>query len=59
MKDNEVLLIYGNKLPLKIKVKPYYKDFLLNSYTKYKAVKKEATMSRKAIEYIDINVGVD
>jgi len=59
MKDNEVLLIYGNKLPLKIKVKPYYKDFLLNSYTKYSPIEKEATMSRTEIEYIDINVGVE
>ena len=59
MKDNEVLLIYGNKLPLKIKVKPYYKDFLLNSYTKYKAVGKEAQNQRTEIEYIDINVGID
>ena len=36
MKDNEVLLIYGNKLPLKIKVKPYYKDFLLKSIMQLK-----------------------
>ena len=40
MKDNEVLLIYGNKLPLKLSVKPYYKDFILNSYTKMKPIVK-------------------
>ena len=55
MKDNEVLLIYGNKLPLKIKVKPYYKDFLLQ----VQSSSKESTMSQNKIEYIDINVGVD
>ena len=40
MKDNEALLIYGNKLPLKIAIKPYYKDLILNSYTKIAPVEK-------------------
>ena len=59
MKDNEVLLIYGNKLPLKITVKPYYKDFILNSYTKVKPVETMVNNSHREIEYIDIDVGLD
>lgn len=57
MKDNEVLLIYGNKLPLKMTVKPYYKDFVLNSYTKYKPLVMGANKEHLYIEYIDISVG--
>jgi len=57
MKDNEVLLIYGNKLPLKITVKPYYKDFILNSYTKIKPIEKKASHRHTTIEYIDLDVG--
>jgi len=59
MKDNEVLLIYGNKLPLKIKVKPYYKDFILNSYSKLKPAKIDNLQEFSEIEYIDIDVGID
>ena len=58
MKDNEVLLIYANKLPLKIKVKPYYKDFILNSYTKYKEAKISSNMPKNEIQYISLDVGV-
>ena len=59
MKDNEALLIYGNKLPLKIKIKPYYKQFLLNSYTKYPPYQKNQCNENLNIEYIDINVSSD
>lgn len=59
MKDNEVLLIYGNKLPLKLTVKPYYKDFILNSYTKIQPVENRVKKSHIEIEYININVGMD
>ena len=59
MKDNEVLLIYGNKLPLKLTVKPYFKDFVLNSYTKIKPVENMARNSHIKIEYIDLDVGID
>jgi len=58
MKDNEVLLIYGNKLPLKLSVKPYYKDFILNSYTKMKPIVKKAQNSHTSIEYINLDVGL-
>ena len=56
MKDNEVILIYGNKLPLKLTIKPYYKDFILNSYTKYRPVENMAKNSHIEIEYINIDV---
>ena len=59
MKDNEVLLIYGNKLPLKLTIKPYYKDFVLNSYTKYKPIENMAKNSHIEIEYIDLDVEIN
>lgn len=36
MKDDEALFIYANKKPIKIRIKPYYKDFMLNSFSKIK-----------------------
>jgi len=57
MKDNEVLLIYGNKLPLRLTVKPYYKDFILNSYTKVAPYKNKVSKERTEIKYINVNVG--
>ncbi len=39
MKDNESLFVYANKKPLKMRVKPYYKDFKFNSYSKMKPYK--------------------
>ena len=56
MKDNEVLLIYGNKLPLKMTIKPYYKDFILNSYTKHKPVENKGFQEPTEIHYISIDV---
>ncbi len=54
MKDNEVLLIYGNKLPLKLTVKPYYKDFILNSYTKTKSMENKGLKGQYTIQYIKL-----
>ena len=59
MKDNEVLLIYGNKLPLKLTVKPYYKDFILNSYTKIAPMQNKGLKERTEIKYIKTDVGVE
>ena len=59
MKDNEALLIYGNKLPLKIAIKLYYKDLILNSYTKIAPVEKKSLNESIEIEYIDLDVGVE
>jgi len=56
MKDNEVLLIYGNKLPLKLTVKPYYKDFILNSYTKTKPVENKGLKEQYEIKYIKLDI---
>lgn len=58
MDDNEALFLYGNKLPLKIKIKPYYKDFVLNSYTKYPPSKSKLNKAIKPIEYVDIRVEI-
>jgi len=56
MKDNELLLIYGNKLPLNIKTKPYYKNFILNSFTKYKPFESSKNSYNDILEYIEIEV---
>mgnify|MGYP000446873747 FL=1 len=34
MKDDEALFVYSNKKPLKLKIKPYYKDFMFNGLSK-------------------------
>lgn len=59
MGDNEVLFIYGNKLPLKMNVKPYFKDFVLKSYTSIAPVYNEGHLEQKSIEYIDLDVEID
>lgn len=59
MKDNEVLLIYGNKLPLKLTAKPYYKDFILNNYTKIAPMQNKGLKERTKINYIKTDVGVE
>ena len=51
----EVLLIYGNKLPLKLTVKPYYKDLILNSYTKTKPVANKGLKEQYEIQYIKLD----
>jgi type IV secretory pathway TraG/TraD family ATPase VirD4 len=55
MKDDEVLFIYANKLPMKLKTTPYYKSMSLNSKTKIAPfVLKQKRVDN--IEYIDIDV---
>ncbi len=56
MKDNEALLIYGNKLPLKLKIKPYYKDFVLRSCTMHPPAKSESVGVDTQLEYIEWEV---
>lgn len=59
MKDDEALFIMTNKLPLKLKIKPYYKDFLFRTYTK-KAPHKIVQKSKdEKVEYIDLHFGED
>lgn len=59
MGDEEVILIYANKLPLKMSVKPYYKDFVLNSYTKISPATKESYFEVSEIEYLDLDPEIE
>lgn len=54
MKDDEALFIMANKLPAKLKIKPYYKDFILNQFTKKKAYKLQHSTNDIEVEYIDL-----
>lgn len=54
MKDNEALLIYGNKKPLKLKIRPYYKSFILNRFTKFPRADQGGNRFNTPIEYIKI-----
>lgn len=58
MKDDEALFITSNKLPVKIKIKPYYKDFIFNSYAKIKPFVTHKNMDL-SVEYIDLDFGDD
>jgi len=55
MKDNEALFIFSNKLPIKMKIKPFYEDYFLKSQTgisPYKTSKKQVLYK---VEYLDIS----
>ena len=54
MKDNEALFIFSNKLPIKMKIKPFYEDFLLKSYTQLKPYVTEKNQIKSKVEYIDL-----
>lgn len=54
MKDNEILFIYANKLPLKLKTIPYYKHSAFNSYSKIAPQKIQNIFDRERISYIDL-----
>ncbi|RLA84252.1 MAG: hypothetical protein DRG78_01970 [Epsilonproteobacteria bacterium] len=54
IKDNEALFITANKLPAKFKIKPYYKDFVFNQYSKIIPFKINAGDYMNNIEYIDL-----
>ena len=53
MGDNEALFIMGNKQPLKIKFKPFYKDFMFKRYAQMDSFKSKSHMTMD-IEYIDL-----
>ncbi len=57
MKDDEALFIMSNKLPVKLKIKPFYKDFILKSYTNKKPYKVEKSIKNTNVEYIDLHFG--
>ena len=52
--DNEALFLSANKKPLKIKVKPYYKDFMFNTYSKITPLKIKNQTINDDIKYIDL-----
>ena len=54
MKDNEALFVYANKRPLKLDIKPYYKDFMLNSFSKINPSKQKYQNHNDNIVYVDL-----
>ena len=54
MNDNEALFVYANKRPLKMSVKPYYKDMMYNSFSKLPPYKINDTKHNDNIEYVDL-----
>lgn len=54
LKDSEALFIMSNKLPLKLKIKPYYKNKKLNGYTKATAYRVKKTKFCNKIEYLKL-----
>ena len=47
-------LTSANKKPLKMKVKPYYKSFMLNTYSKLAPLKINNKTKNDDIYYIDL-----
>lgn len=56
MWDNEALFIMANKLPLKLKVKPYFRDSVFKSFTKIVPFKVKKNKIIDKIEYIKLNL---
>jgi len=53
MKDNEALFVYANKKPLKMSIKPYYKDMMYNGFSKLKPYKINGVNRYDNIQYVD------
>ena len=54
MKDDEALFVYSNKKPLKLKIKPYYKDFMFNGLSKINPYKIANQKTNDNISYVDL-----
>lgn len=54
MKDSEALFVYANKKPLKMEVKPYYKDMMYNGFSKMKPYKLNGVNRYDNIQYVDL-----
>lgn len=54
MKDNEALFVYANKHPLKMIVKPYYKDMMYNGFSKMKPYKINSVNRYDSVQYVDL-----
>lgn len=57
MKDDEALFIMTNKLPLKLNITPYYKDFRFNRYSKEKPYQINSSINDIEVDYIDLEYG--
>ncbi len=57
MGDDEALLFYANKKPLRLRIKPYYKDYLLHGYTKITPKSPSSHIPISEIEYINLDLG--
>lgn len=54
MKDSEALFVYANKKPLKMEVKPYFKDMMYNGFSKMKPYKINGVNRYDNIQYVDL-----
>lgn len=54
IKDDEAIFLYANKKPLKLSVKPYYKDFMYKSFSNMKPYKINNTNANDNIYYVDL-----
>jgi type IV secretory pathway TraG/TraD family ATPase VirD4 len=56
MRDNEILFIYANRLPMKLETTPYYNSYMMRSKTKNAPHYTESHHNIHKMEYIDTNV---
>lgn len=54
IEDNEALIVYSNKKPLKLTIKPYYKDMMYNSFSKVKPYEIKEQETNDDIRYVDL-----
>lgn len=54
IEDNEALIVYSNKKPLKLTIKPYYKDMMYNSFSKMKPYEIKEQETNDDIRYVDL-----
>jgi type IV secretory pathway TraG/TraD family ATPase VirD4 len=52
MDDDQTIFVYKNKKPLRLKVKFYYDDFILNSYTKKPPCKQNRQIDVNNLAYV-------
>lgn len=55
IKEDEAIYLSANKRPLKMKVKPYYKDYMFNTYSKIPAFKIKRQNTDDEIKYYDLD----
>jgi len=55
IKDDEAIFLSANKKPLKMKVKPYYKDYMFNTYSKIPTHQISEQNHNDDIKYFDLD----